>query len=222
MNLESFVEAHLPPAPARVLEVGCGGGELARSIAGSGYEVVAIDPDAPKGQLFEAVSLEEFTAADPFDVVVASRALHHISDLPGALEKIARLLRPAGRLILDEHACDRLDEKTARWYLEQRAANEPGGARSFEACLADWHADHADLHGYAAMRQELDRRFNEHLFRWTPHLHRELAWVEEEEERALIQAGEIQAMGFRYVGEPKRRSTGARSEPSSSRSAGAR
>lgn len=200
MSLRSFTEAHLPPTPARVLEVGCGRGALARAIAGCGYDVVAIDPDAPRGQLFEAVSLEEFAATDAFDAVVASRALHHIPDLPGALEKIAGLLRSQGRLILDEHACDRLDEKTARWYFAQRAG-EPGASRSLQACFGAWENDHADLHGYAAMRKELDRRFTERFFSWMPYLYGELAGVDEEEERALIQEGAIQAMGFRYVGD---------------------
>ena len=180
--------------------MGCGRGDLARAIAGSGYDVVAIDPDAPRGQLFEAVSLEEFAATDAFDAVVASRALHHIPDLPGALEKIAGLLRSEGRLILDEHACDRLDEKTARWYFAQRAG-EPGAPRSLQACLAAWENDHADLHGYAAMRKELDRRFTERFFSWMPYLYGELADIDEEKERALIEEGAIQAMGFRYVGE---------------------
>jgi SAM-dependent methyltransferase len=200
MTLESFVKAHLPPAPAQVLEVGCGRGDLARAIAESGYEVVAIDPDAPLGELFQAVSLEEFVASNAFDAVAASRALHHIADLPAAVEKIAGLLRPGGRFILDEHACDRQDERTARWYFEQRAG-EPGAPSSLDACLAEWEADHAHLHGYAAMRKELDRRFTERFFSWMPYLYGELAGVEEQEERALIEAGEIQAMGFRYVGE---------------------
>jgi 2-polyprenyl-3-methyl-5-hydroxy-6-metoxy-1,4-benzoquinol methylase len=88
MKLRSFVEAHLPPAPARVLEVGCGRGQLARAIARSGYDVVAIDPDAPRGQLFQAVSLEEFASTDIFDAVVASRALtmHPASADPAALD----------------------------------------------------------------------------------------------------------------------------------------
>jgi SAM-dependent methyltransferase len=200
MNIKSFVEAHLPPAPARVLEVGCGHGDLARAIAGSGYEVIAIDPDAPEGELFQAVTLEAFTSTDPFDVVVASRALHHIPDLADSVAKIAGLLRPGGRFILDEHAYDRLDEPTARWYLEQRAV-DADAPTSLEACRADWEADHDDLHGYAAMRKELDRHFTERFFGWTPYFYGELAGVEEEEERALIEAGAIQAMGFRYVGE---------------------
>jgi SAM-dependent methyltransferase len=209
VNLQSFIEAHLPLAPARVLEVGCGQGELARAIAVSGYEVVAIDPDAPKGELFQAVSLEEFASTDPFDAVVASRALHHIPDLPNAVAKIARLLRQEGRFILDEHACDRLDEQTARWYLERRAC-EPDAPSSLETCLADWEADHRDLQGYAAMRKELDRHFSERFFAWTPYLYGELASVDEEEERALIEAGAIRAMGFRYVGEPARPIRGGR------------
>ncbi len=49
MGLYGFVTEQLPSAPARVLEVGCGRGDLARAIAESGYEVVAIDPDAPGG-----------------------------------------------------------------------------------------------------------------------------------------------------------------------------
>jgi SAM-dependent methyltransferase len=200
MNIKSFVESHIPPAPVRVLEVGCGHGDLARALFESGYEVVAIDPDAPDGELFQAVSLEEFTSTDLFDAVVASRALHHIPDLASSVAKIAGLLRPGGRFILDEHACDRLDEPTARWYFEQRAS-EPGAPSSLEACLADWESDHADLHGYAAMRKELDRHFTERFFGWMPYLHGELARVEEQEERALIDAGAIQAMGFRYVGE---------------------
>jgi SAM-dependent methyltransferase len=203
MSLQSFVESHLPPAPAHVLEVGCGRGQLARAVARSGYDVVAIDPDAPEGHLFESVALEDFAATETFDAVVASRALHHMRDLRGALEKITRLLRPGGSLILDEHAYDRLDEKTARWYLEQRAASEPDAPGSLEACLADWEADHADLHGSAAMLTELDRRFVERFFCWTPYLYGELAGVEEEEERQLIEAGAIQAMGFRYVGEQR-------------------
>jgi 2-polyprenyl-3-methyl-5-hydroxy-6-metoxy-1,4-benzoquinol methylase len=42
-----FVLDHLPAPPSRVLEVGCGSGELALHLAAADYEVVAIDPEAP-------------------------------------------------------------------------------------------------------------------------------------------------------------------------------
>jgi 2-polyprenyl-3-methyl-5-hydroxy-6-metoxy-1,4-benzoquinol methylase len=77
----AFVETHLPAAPARVLEVGCGRGDLARGIARLGYQVDAIDPEAPVGAIFHAVSLEEFSDPGPFDAVLANLALHHIPDL---------------------------------------------------------------------------------------------------------------------------------------------
>jgi SAM-dependent methyltransferase len=201
MDLASFVDTQLPQPPASVLEVGCGRGELARAINSRGYAVTAIDPEAPEGDVFQAVSLERFVDPGPVDAVVASRSLHHIPDLPAALDTIAGLLERGGRLIVHEHAWDRLDEATARWYLEQRAALGPAPAGSVAECLAAWRHDHAGLHGYGTMREELDRRFRERFFAWTPYLYWELGGAVEQEERALIDAGAIQATGFYYVGE---------------------
>jgi SAM-dependent methyltransferase len=197
-----FVAASLSPAPARVLEVGCGRGDLARAIAALGYEVVAIDPEAPEGAIFRSLSLEDFDEPGPFDAVVASRSLHHLPDLGGALDKIAALLGPGGVLVLNEHAWDRMDEATARWFLDRWSEADPEAPRSLEEFLEYWRADHAGLHGYEAMRGELDRRFLERFFAWTPYRHGELGdAVHQDEIQALIEAGEIRATGFRYVGE---------------------
>jgi SAM-dependent methyltransferase len=201
MDVLQFVTAQLPAAPSRVLEVGCGDGRLALALADLGHRVVAIDPAAPEGAIFQAVTLEEFADPARFDAVVASRALHHIHDLAGALAKLRRLLVPGGRLVVVEHAFDRFDEPTAGWYLEKRRAKGPHAPSSLEACLAEWDTDHAGLHGYAAMRRELDRRFSERWFAWTPSLYLELGHALEQEERTLIEAGSIQATGFQYAGE---------------------
>ena len=201
MDVFHFVTAQLPPAPARVLEIGCGDGRLARALDELSYRVVAIDPAAPQGAIFQAVSLEEFADRGPFDAVLASRSLHHIHDLAGGLSKLERLLVPGGRMIVVEHAFDRLDEPTAGWYLERRRAKGPHAPSSLRACLAEWETDHADLHGYAAMRRELDLHFTERWFAWTPSLYLELGQALEQEERRLIDAGSIQATGFEYVGE---------------------
>jgi SAM-dependent methyltransferase len=141
----AFVEAHLPAPPGRVLEVGCGRGDLARAVARLGYSVTAIDPEAPEGVMFRAVTLEEFSEPGPFDAVLANLSLHHIHDLSGGLAKIRRLLRPGGLLILNEHAWDRFDEPTA------------------------WAANHPGPQGFEAMRSELGRCFEERFFAWMPH-----------------------------------------------------
>ncbi|MBA2331336.1 MAG: methyltransferase domain-containing protein, partial [Actinobacteria bacterium] len=52
--MTSFVEfarRHLPTPPARLLEVGCGQGELTTALAVAGYDVLGIDPAAPLGEL---------------------------------------------------------------------------------------------------------------------------------------------------------------------------
>jgi SAM-dependent methyltransferase len=203
MDASEFVEAQLPPAPARVLDVGCGNGRLSRELNDLGYRVIGIDPRAPEGAIFRRVSLEEFEDAGRFDAAVASGTLHHIADLGGALAKLCDLLAPGGRLIVVEHACDRFDEATARWYLGKRQAVDASAPGSVEACQSEWEADHVGLHGAAALRRGLERRFTERFFAWTPYLYGELGKAVEQEERRLIEAGQIQAIGFLYVGEPR-------------------
>jgi SAM-dependent methyltransferase len=206
-HLLEFLRSHLPPPPARVLEVGCGSGELARTLAAVGYEVTAIDPEAPEGFIFRRLTLEEFEESAAFDAVVASRSLHHIEDLPAALDKVARL---TPLLVLDEFAWDRLDEQTADWYYGQLRARAAAGQReavppSLDACREAWDEEHSDLHGFDAMRAELDRRFEERSFAWTPYLYRYLGSATGAGlEQALINAGAIQPIGFRYVGERRR------------------
>jgi len=205
-DLAEFVTAHLPPPPAPVLEVGCGSGALARALVEAGYEMTAIDPDAPEGRPFLRVTLEELALSGPFEAVVAARSLHHLHDLPAALDKIRRLLAPSGVLVVDDYAKERVDHPTAEWYYERRQAIARSGGRaaaaSFDACFREWHEDEAEIHTYAAMRAELDLRFCERLFAWGPYLYLELGEAAPRDvEQRLIDAGAIQATGFRYVGE---------------------
>src|SRR5919202_5559733 len=76
IDVIDFVLSQLGDGRRRVLEVGCGSGELARALADAGHDVTAIDPEAPEGPLFRRVTLEAFDDPRPFDAVVASRSLH--------------------------------------------------------------------------------------------------------------------------------------------------
>ena len=195
MDLVAFVLSALPPRPARVLEVGCGAGHLARALDAAGYHVLAIDPEAPEGPIFRRTTLEELDEPEPFDAAVASYSLHHIKSLHTAIDRIADLLTPAGTLVIEEFGWDRFDQATAKWY-----AREQGGAPA-ESVLADWEAEHEGLHGYAQMRQALDERFRESFLEWRPYLYRCLDRDDlEPREREAIVQNEILAIGLRYVG----------------------
>jgi SAM-dependent methyltransferase len=126
--------------------------------------------------------------------------LHHVVDLDVALDKVVELLRPAGILVLDEFGHERLDAPTAEWFRGQSRAHA-----SPADFLREWEDEHVGLHGYGAMRPALDARFEERTFSWEPYLYRLLrdAVSAESLERALIDAGAIRALGFRYVGVPR-------------------
>jgi SAM-dependent methyltransferase len=196
MDLVAFVRSALPPPPSSVLEVGCGAGHLARALDAAGHRVIAIDPEAPEGEIFRRITLEELGDAGPFDAAVASYALHHIERLDPALGRIADLLTPDGRLVIDEFGWDRVDRPTADWYGRQQP-----GLSSTESVLAEWEVEHEGLHGYEEMQRALDRRFRQDFFEWRPYLYRCLKRDDiERSERAAIKQGDIQAVGFRYVG----------------------
>jgi len=203
---EEFVREQLPAPPTRVLELGCGQGELTTALVVSGYDVLGIDPVAPEGDHFRRIRLEDLDEdAGGYDAVVASHSLHHVRDLGPALDRVASLLGPDGVLVLDEHGWDRLDEPTLDWLYGQRRALAAAGhgesPQSPEALRSEWEADHLGVHGYEALRLELDARFEERFFAWTPFLYRLTGGVATEVlEQALVDAGAIQALGFRYTG----------------------
>ena len=195
--LQEFVFGELPAPPARVLEVGCGDGDLARALDSAGFAVLAIDPRAPDGPIFERTTIEELPyEAGPFEAVVASRSLPHVEDLDFVLAKIARL---APLLVVEEFAWDRFDDATARWYDEkrERSPSPPPPA-------SEWAPRHEHLYGFDALREGFRRHFAERSFAFVPYLYRYLHVPElETAEAELIAAGKLQALAFRFVGVPR-------------------
>ena len=202
-RFHAFARAQLPSPPARLLEIGCGDGELALALAADGYDVTAIDPRAPEGAIFRRLTLEEFDDELGFDAVVASLSLHHVESLGAAFDKVASLLRPGGTLVLQEFARERLSGATARWYHEQRRArNEDGVPANFDAWVHESEHDLADVHPFDELRRELDRLFVERVLQEVPYLYsHRLDDAVEPVERALIEAGAIEATGVLYAGE---------------------
>jgi SAM-dependent methyltransferase len=222
-RVEEFVLGQIGDSPTRVLEVGCGEGELALTLARAGHSVTAIDPRAPEGPIFRRARIEEFSDPDRFDHVVAILSLHHVEDLGRALGNIANSLRTGGSLVVIEFAWDQIDKATAEWALERLPAATTSERPSWlERCCWGWtrggeeqshdHGDHAEAHfaewadeeGLHDSRQvlaELERHFVERLFEWVPYLYPDLGeGVSETDESAAIDVGTINATGFRYVG----------------------
>jgi SAM-dependent methyltransferase len=207
-TVEQFVHSWLPGVPARVLEVGAGSGDLARSLSETGYVVTAIDPKQTEDDIVRPVSLESFDHDEPYKSVVANRSLHHIHDLEAAVEKLAALLRPDGCLILNEFAWDRLDTATAEWlytrkHRDDADSQQENDHQSFSEWKTQWEEEHAHLHGFDDMLTALRQRFQCRHFAWYPYLATEYldGGDAKTSERDLIVSGEINATGFRYVGQ---------------------
>lgn len=103
--------AILAPKPGeRILDVGCGTGQLTADIANAGAEVVGLDLSA---EMIAAASanfpqlrfeVADITAANyrgEFDAVFSNAALHWVRDQNAAIGAIARALRPGGRFVFE-------------------------------------------------------------------------------------------------------------------------
>jgi SAM-dependent methyltransferase len=119
-DLHAFVRANLPAPPARILEVGAGDGELARAVDGTGYDVLAIDPE-PGGANVQACGLHELDEPPAsFDAAVAVVSLHHVDPLAESLGRLATVLVQGAPLVIDEFDVGTFDTRGAHWWLDQR------------------------------------------------------------------------------------------------------
>ncbi|HXF74002.1 MAG TPA: class I SAM-dependent methyltransferase [Actinomycetota bacterium] len=114
MAWRAVLARHLPPPPARVLDVGAGTGAMSLLAAELGHEVTALDLSpamlerarakaAALGRpLTVVVGRSEEPPPGPFDAVIERHVLWTLPDPAGALEAWRRAVRPGGRLVLLE------------------------------------------------------------------------------------------------------------------------
>ena len=208
-----FVRGQLPPAPASVLEVGCGTlGGFVPELLNGGYQAVGVDPEAPEGPNNQQIEFERYEPPQPVQAVVASLSLHHVADLAKALDRLQVLLAPGGVLVV-ELARERFDEATARWCFARLTSPATGAEPSWlhthqerwaasgqpwDGYLRTW-AEQEGLHPGSAIVRGLDARFHRRFHAEGPYFFADLADTSEAEEQAAIDAGEIQAVGIRYA-----------------------
>jgi trans-aconitate methyltransferase len=130
-----------------VLDVGCGTGHLAALLrTRTAGRIVGVDPSsemiavararAQRDARFDVKAAEELEAVAAFDAVTSNSALQWFRDPAGALRRMARALRPGGRLALQAPA-------TARYvpaFVDAMAevARHPETAARFAGWRSPW------------------------------------------------------------------------------------
>ena len=211
----SFVRGQLPPAPAAVLEIGCGSaGGFVPALRREGYDAIGIDPNAPHAPEFHRIPFERYESPQPVAAVVASNSLHHDGDLDEAVGRICDALQPGGTLVVVEWAWERFDDATAQWcFARLGGEGEPGwlhrGRDNWAASGTAWDeyfsawADGHGLHPGREVMRRLDARFTRRMYAEGPYFFPDLDGVTREHELAAIAAGDIRATGIRYAGTPR-------------------
>lgn len=121
------VHAALDARPARIIDVGCGNGEVLAGLKRFGHDVLGIEPAEPARRLAEALGVKVIpgTADEPvglepgtFDVVIARHSLEHCTDPVQAFRNMVNLVRPGGRLFCATPNCDSLGFRlsAAAWW----------------------------------------------------------------------------------------------------------
>lgn len=218
-----FVGAALPEQASRLLEIGCGTGELAAALVRRGFEVVAVDMDEGAVAQAHAAGVDAREAEWPefscgtFDAILFIRSLHHVRDLPASLDAAFAAVRPGGRVIVEDFMAEGGSARSEAWFasfarLLRDARLLPHPTPFLARCLGEAEPDgndhDHDLHDSGAIEAALHARGrvsaapSAYYFRYllpALGLATGLGATLLAHELALIEAGVIDALGRRYV-----------------------
>ena len=175
-----FVTRWLASPSARLLEIGCGDGELAAELRARGYEVVAIDSNPAAVAEARSRGVDARVATWPdfsdgrFDAVLFTRSIHHMP----LGEAVDRAAATAPRLIVEDFALVEVSPPFVDW---------------LRRVVPDWEPH--DVHAFADVRQSIERRFTILHEEDAPYVYR---YFPEEETQRIYQ--EELELGERVLG----------------------
>ena len=106
-----YINRHAPLAGKKIIDIGCGGGILAESMAKAGADVTGIDMSGAALQVaklhaletgtqvtYEKITAEEMAANTPgtYDVVTCLEMLEHVPNPASIIASCAKLVKPGG------------------------------------------------------------------------------------------------------------------------------
>ncbi len=107
---EDVLQLLAPQPGERILDVGCGTGDLTQLIANAGAKPVGIDSSADMiisasarfpGVEFKVANAADFYFEEQFDAIFSNAALHWVRDAEGAVICMSRVLKPGGRFVVE-------------------------------------------------------------------------------------------------------------------------
>src|SRR5690554_5704871 len=101
-QMQAFAQLKLPKT-AKILEVGCGGGDFVRELNSLGFKnVKGIDPYLPESldnsPLFERKFI--FDMEEKFDCIYSNHSLEHMDNHNRVFEKLRKLVCDGGRILI--------------------------------------------------------------------------------------------------------------------------
>ena len=214
-----FIRNALPDGARRIIEIGCGSGELAALLMADGLQVTAIDADAECVRKAREIGVDARTMCWPaplderFDAVLFTHSLHHVADLQGGIQSAAEAIEPGGRIIVEDFRAEGAGDRSTGWYagvarllIASEALSEGSDLNALleKAAPSSTHDHH--LHSSGEIAHGLRRlgRVIEtdaaYYFRYLePCLSDGAAEALLEHELEMIAAGAIDALGKRFV-----------------------
>jgi SAM-dependent methyltransferase len=109
----------LVSAEARILDFGCGNGDLLRLLRRYGspdwelhandFNQNALDALAQQGFKVHLGDIKSIDLANHFDIVILNQVIEHLGDVRGVLKAIYQLLKPGGIIFIETPSFDGLD-----------------------------------------------------------------------------------------------------------------